>query len=81
MIYFLQNVIKIFITFYLSEISESIMLIRRKDYMDRLYEGKDDNDVIKVITGCAVADNPLFWKCIWMFTEYPAIRPEVHAVR
>ena len=51
MIYFLQNVIKIFITFYLSEIGESIMLIRRKDYMDRLYEGKDDNDVIKVITG------------------------------
>ena len=51
MIYFFKNIRKIFITFYLSEISENIMLIRRNDYMDRLYEGKDDNDVIKVITG------------------------------
>ena len=42
MINFLQNVIKIFITFYLPEISESIMLIRRKDYMDRLRLGSED---------------------------------------
>lgn len=27
------------------------MLIRRDDYMDLLYSGKDDNDVVKVITG------------------------------
>jgi|GEM_PF-1553568 len=49
MIYFLQNVIKIFITFYLSEISESIMLIRRKDYMDRLGLGSEDGiDIVNL---------------------------------
>lgn len=29
----------------------SIMMIRRDDYMDLLYAGKDDNDVVKVVTG------------------------------
>ena len=27
------------------------MMIRRDDYMDLLYAGRDDNDVVKVVTG------------------------------
>ncbi len=29
------------------------IMIRRDDYMDLLYAGKDDNDVVKVVTGDA----------------------------
>ncbi len=32
-------------------------MIRRDDYMELLYAGKDDNDVVKVVTGDA-----LLWK-------------------
>ena len=33
------------------DIYQKSIMIRRDDYMDLLYAGKDDNDVVKVITG------------------------------
>ena len=32
------------------DIYQKSIMIRRDDYMDLLYAGKDDNDVVKVIT-------------------------------